>query len=103
MAKSTAPSKAAPKEKTLNDFIAALADKTGLGKNEVRRVLDANAELIANELNSAGSVTLVGLGKLKLSERAEREGRNPATGATITIPAKKTVKFAAGKSFREKF
>jgi DNA-binding protein HU-beta len=103
MAKSTAPSKEPAKEKSLSDFVAALAEKTGLAKTEVRRVLDAHAELLADELNSAGSVPLVGLGKLKLSERGEREGRNPATGAAMTIPAKKTVKFSAGKSFKEKF
>lgn len=55
---------------------------------------------MAEELNSAGSVQIVGVGKLKVGQRAEREGRNPATGAAITIPASKTIKFSAGRRFR---
>ena len=65
--------------------------------------MDAQAELLVEELKSAGSVQLAGIGKLKLGDRAEREGRNPATGAAITIPAAKIVKFSGGKKFKDSF
>lgn len=91
------------KEKTMNELVAELADKTDLSKAKAREVLDAHAELITSELKSAGSVNLVGLGKFKLNDRAERQGRNPSTGAAITIPAAKVVKFSAAKGFKESF
>lgn len=94
---------AAVKEKSLGDLVSALAEKVDLPKNKVREVLDAHAELLTSELQSAGSVQLAGIGKLKLGERAAREGRNPATGETIQIAASKTVKFAGGKKFKESF
>ena len=65
--------------------------------------MDAHAELLTSELQSAGSVQLAGIGKLKLGERAAREGRNPATGETIQIAASKTVKFSGGKKFKDTF
>ena len=48
----------------------------------------------------AGSVQLIGLGKLKTGERPERQGRNPATDEAMTIKASKTVKFAAAKKLK---
>jgi DNA-binding protein HU-beta len=91
------------KEKSMNDFVAELAEKTGLTKAETRKVLDAHAELITSELKSAGSVQLVGMGKFKLNDRAERQGRNPSTGEAITIPAAKVVRFSASKGFKKTF
>lgn len=91
------------KEKSLTELVGALADKAGLTKAQAREVLDAHAELLINELKQNGSVQLAGIGKLKLGERAERQGRNPSTGAAITIKASKTVKFAGGKRFKDSF
>lgn len=98
--KSAAP---AAKEKSLGDLVSALAEKVDLPKAKVREVLDAHAELLTSELQSAGSVQLAGIGKLKLGARAAREGRNPATGETIQIAASKTVKFSGGKKFKDSF
>lgn len=95
--------KTVAKEKSVSELVSALAEKTGLTKAKVKEVIDAHAELLTSELQSVGSVQLAGIGKLKLGERAERQGRNPSTGATITIPAAKTVKFSGGKSFKSKF
>ena len=95
---------AAPaKEKSVGELVNALAEKTGLTKAKAKEVLDAHAELVTSELQSAGSVQLPGIGKLKIGERAERQGRNPATGETITIKASKTVKFSGGKKFKDSF
>ena len=99
-AKTEAP---AAKEKSLGDLVSALAEKTGLSKVQTKEVLDAHAELLTSELQSVGSVQLAGIGKLKLGERAAREGRNPATGETIQIKASKTVKFSGGKKFKDSF
>lgn len=99
--KKEAPVKA--KEKSVSELVTALAEKTGLTKAKVKEVIDAHAELLVSELQSAGSVQLPGIGKLKLGERAERQGRNPSTGEAITIPAAKTVKFSGGKAFKDKF
>ena len=93
----------AAKEKSLSELVNALAEKTGLTKAKAKEVLDAHAELLVSELQSAGSVQLAGIGKLKLGERSERQGRNPATGEAITIKASKTVKFAGGKKFKDSF
>lgn len=101
--KSAKPAAPAVKEKSLGDLVSALAEKVDLPKTKVLEILDAHAELLTSELQSAGSVQLAGIGKLKLGERAAREGRNPATGETIQIKASKTIKFSGGKNFKEKF
>lgn len=91
------------KEKSLTELVAALAEKIGITKVQAREVLDAHAELLIDELKQNGSVQLSGIGKLKLGERAERQGRNPSTGEIITIKASKTIKFAGGKRFKDSF
>ena len=91
------------KEKSLGELVAALAEKTGVTKAQAKSFLDAHASLLIEELQTNGSVQLAGIGKLKLGERAERQGRNPSTGEAITIKAAKTVKFSGGKSFKDSF
>lgn len=91
------------KEKSLTELVSALAETTGLTKAKAKEVLDAHAELLISELKENGSVQLAGIGKLKLGERAERQGRNPSTGEAITIKASKTVKFSGGKRFKDSF
>ena len=103
MATAKKPAAPAAKEKSLADLTNALAEKTGLTKAKAKEVLDAHAELLTQELQSAGSVQLAGVGKLKLGHRPERQGRNPSTGETITIRASKTIKFAGGKKFKDSF
>jgi DNA-binding protein HU-beta len=105
-AKKTSTSKSTTdggKEKSLTELVSALAETTGLSKDKAREVLDAHAELMISELKSNGSVQLAGIGKLKMGERAERQGRNPSTGEAITIKASKTVKFSGGKRFKDSF
>ena len=106
-AKKAAPGKKAAatggKEKSVSELVSALAETTGLSKAKAKEVLDAHAELLVNELKENGSVQLAGIGKLKLGQRAERQGRNPSTGEAITIKASKTVKFSGGKRFKDSF
>ncbi len=92
---------AAAKEKSVGELVNVLAERTGLSKAQTKSFLDAHSEILLEELKSTGSVQLSGIGKLKMGERAERQGRNPATGEAMTIPAGKTVKFSAGKKFKD--
>ncbi|HRH45320.1 MAG TPA: HU family DNA-binding protein [Pyrinomonadaceae bacterium] len=101
--KETTKAASAAKEKSISELVSALAEKTGLSKAKAKEVLDAHADLLTNELQTAGSVQLAGIGKLKLGTRAERQGRNPSTGEAITIKASKTVKFSGGKKFKDSF
>lgn len=91
------------KEKSVNELISTLAESTGITKAKAKEVLDAHAELLISELKETGSVQLARIGKLKLGQRAERQGRNPSTGEAITIKASKTVKFSGGKRFKDSF
>jgi DNA-binding protein HU-beta len=86
---------------TQTEIVSALADKTGLKKTEVKGLFDAVAELATKEVKKNGEFTLPGFGKLKKNQRKAREGRNPATGAVIKIPAKTTVKFSLGKAMKD--
>lgn len=96
----TAP---AAKEKSVSELVSALAETTGLSKTQTKEVMDAYANLLIDELKDTGSVQIAGIGKLKLGERAERQGRNPSTGETITIKASKTVKFSGSKRLKDSF
>lgn len=86
---------------TQTEIVNTLADRSGLKKTEVKGLLDAAAELAVKEVKKNGEFTLPGFGKLKKTQRKAREGRNPATGAVIKIPAKTTVKFSLGKSMKD--
>ena len=86
---------------TQTEIVSTLADKTGLKKTEVKGLFDATAELATKEVKKNGEFTLPGFGKLKKTQRKAREGRNPATGAVIKIPAKTTVKFSLGKAMKD--
>lgn len=86
---------------TQTEIVNSLADKTGMKKAEVKNFFDALAGLAASEVKKNGEFTLPGFGKLVKATRKEREGRNPATGDPIKIPAKTTVKFRLGKSMKD--
>ncbi|CAD6537990.1 HU family DNA-binding protein [Paraburkholderia sabiae] len=73
------------------DLIDAIAASTGESKSRTGEALDAIIE----------TMQLVGFGSFSTGARAERAGRNPSTGETITIPAAKTVKFTPGKAFKD--
>ena len=84
---------------TKSEIAVELAEKVGLTKKVAVDVLEALAELAYK--NAKNSFTLPGLGKLVLVNRKARMGRNPATGATIKIPAKKVVKFRVAKAAKD--
>jgi len=86
---------------TQTQIIAALAETSGLKKTEVKGLMDSLADMAVKEVKKNGEFTVPGFGKLKKTNRKAREGRNPATGAVIKIPAKTTVKFSLGKAMKD--
>jgi DNA-binding protein HU-beta len=86
---------------TQTQIIAALSEASGLKKTEVKGLMDTLADMAIKEVKKNGEFTVPGFGKLKKTNRKAREGRNPATGAVIKIPAKTTVKFSLGKAMKD--
>lgn len=84
---------------TKSQIAAEIADKTQITKRQAVEVLETITELAYK--NAKNSFTLPGLGKLVLVNRKARMGRNPATGETIKIPAKKVVKFRVAKAAKD--
>lgn len=84
---------------TKSQTIAALAEQTDLSKAQVSDFLEKFANLAYKEAKDG--FVLPGLGKLVLVNRKARMGRNPATGETISIPAKTVVKFRVAKACKE--
>lgn len=84
------------------ELIDAVAGATGQGKSVTGETIDAFVEVITKTISGGGSVQLIGFGSFSTGNRAARVGRNPATGAEIQIPAAKTVKFTAGKGFKDR-
>lgn len=78
---------------------ATLAEKVGISKKQTVQFLDELAALAYK--NAKNTFTLPGLGKLVLVNRKARQGRNPATGETIQIPAKRVVKFRVAKACKD--
>jgi len=86
---------------TQSEVLNHFAEKTGLKRTQVKEFFDELADLASNEVKTNGEFALPGFGKLVLSERKAREGRNPQTGDTIQIPAKTTLKFRIGKGLKD--
>ena len=82
-------------------LIDAIAEKAGLSKADSKKALEAFVETVGQSLKKDEKVALVGFGSFSVSERSARSGRNPQTGKTIQIPAKKVVRFKAGAELAE--
>ena len=83
------------------ELVAAMAEKAGLSKKDAEAALKAFTDTVAEELKKGEKIALVGFGTFEVSERAAREGRNPQTGAPMTIAASKAPKFKAGKALKD--
>ncbi len=84
------------------ELIDQIAKDAGITKAQANDVLDSFTNTVQNTLKKGDKVTLVGFGTFSVSQRAAREGRNPQTGETIKIKARKVPKFKAGKEFADK-
>ncbi|MDP3281824.1 MAG: HU family DNA-binding protein [Nitrosomonas sp.] len=83
------------------ELIEAIATRSKTTKAHTTAMLNELLEIIQETIASGNDVQLVGFGTFSVTERAGREGRNPATGVTMTIPAKKVVKFKPGKTLSD--
>lgn len=79
------------------DLINKVAEDANLTKAQATEALAAVTNTISDSLAAGDKVTLIGFGTFSVTARPERNGRNPQTGSTIVIPAKKVVKFKPGK------
>jgi len=78
------------------ELIDKVAKESALSKSTAEQVVNNVFSAVAEAMKTGDNVTLVGFGTFSITERAAREGRNPQSGVTINIPAKKVVKFKAG-------
>jgi DNA-binding protein HU-beta len=86
---------------TKSALLSMLAEKSGLSKKQVGEFMDMLCALAYKEVKTAGVFVLPGFGKMVKVHRAERMGRNPATGAAIKIAAKTVAKFRLSKAAKE--
>eukprot|EP00557_Chaetoceros_sp_GSL56_P009473 CAMPEP_0176491456 /NCGR_PEP_ID=MMETSP0200_2-20121128/8441_1 /TAXON_ID=947934 /ORGANISM="Chaetoceros sp., Strain GSL56" /LENGTH=166 /DNA_ID=CAMNT_0017888885 /DNA_START=93 /DNA_END=593 /DNA_ORIENTATION=- len=84
------------------EFVASIAEKTGMSKTDSEAALAAVIETITENVAAGKRISMLGFGTFKLTSRAARVGRNPKTGEEIQIKASKTPSFSAGKAFKEK-
>ncbi|MGY8973414.1 MAG: integration host factor subunit beta [Sphingomonadales bacterium] len=86
-----------------SELLAALAqDNPELRAEEVEQVVDVFFEEIAQRLSEGGRVELRGFGAFSTREREARKGRNPRTGETVDVPAKRVPYFKPGKDMRRR-
>lgn len=83
------------------ELVEAVATSAGLTKVDASKAVEGVVEAITGALQSGDSVTLVGFGSFLVKERAERQGRNPQTGKSITIKASRQPAFKAGKALKD--
>ncbi len=83
------------------ELVAAMADQAGISKKDAEKALVAFTGVVTEELKKGEKVQLVGFGTFEISERKEREGRNPQNGQVMKIAASKAPKFKAGKALKD--
>lgn len=86
---------------TKTQMIRDIAEKTGHTKKDVETILETMVNMAYKTVKTSGEFTIPGLGKLVKKHRAARQGRNPATGATIQIAAKTVLKFRVAKAAKD--
>ena len=82
------------------ELVASVAEKSGLTKKDSEKAVNAVLAAITESMENGEKVQLVGFGTFEVSERPEREGRNPKSGETMMIAASKAPKFKAGKALK---
>jgi DNA-binding protein HU-beta len=83
------------------ELVDAVAAATGQSKAAASQAIDAFIGTVTKAVTKGDAVQLVGFGSFSTGARAARVGRNPSTGAEMQIPAAKTVRFTAGKAFKD--
>ncbi|MDO4549331.1 MAG: HU family DNA-binding protein [Clostridia bacterium] len=83
------------------EFIAAIAQKSGLTQKQSGIALNAMIDVITQTLKEGDKLQLTGFGTFEVRERAARKGHNPSTGEPMDIPASKAPAFKPGKSLKD--
>ena len=86
---------------TKQDMIDRMAEEARVSKAAAGRALEAYIRAVGQELKKTGKLSLVGFGTFNCVQRRARTGRNPKTGGAIQIPARKVVRFKAGKGLTD--
>ena len=86
---------------TKNELAQKVAESAGLDAGQAKNAVDATFDAITNELGNGGEVAVSGFGKFSVSDRAAREGRNPATGEKMQIAASKAARFSAASALKK--
>ncbi|MGN0613852.1 MAG: HU family DNA-binding protein [Porcipelethomonas sp.] len=86
---------------TKSELIAQISEKTELSKKDSEKALAAVVSSITDALINGDKVQLVGFGTFEVRDRKEKESKNPRTGETIVVPAKKAPAFKAGKALKD--
>jgi DNA-binding protein HU-beta len=85
----------------INELTDHVSERQGITKSIAREIIDTIVTAVAEAATKGDEVSLPGFGKFKVTSRAAREGRNPATGATIKIAASKKVSFVPAKALKD--
>jgi DNA-binding protein HU-beta len=80
------------------DIIHKIAADASISKAQANRMFGSFAEAVMEALRKGDTVMISGFGTFMLTQKKERPGRNPQTGAVITLPAKTAVRFRAGRN-----
>lgn len=84
-----------------NELVKELAKKAELPISKTEDIVSSMLEIITKALAKGEDAVFIGFGTFAVKKRAPRNGRNPQTGETIKIPARKAIRFSAGKSLKE--
>ena len=85
---------------TKNEFVDRVADRSGLGKGEAAKAVDAVLDSLQEVLSRGGEVNFTGFGKFTVADRSARQGVNPQTGEKIQIAASRVPRFSAGSQLK---
>jgi DNA-binding protein HU-beta len=86
---------------TKADLIDKMAKDADISKAAAGKALDSLIDAVTRALKKGDKLALVGFGTFSVGKRKARTGRNPQTGATIKIPARKVPRFSAGKTLKD--
>lgn len=87
---------------TKSQAVELVIDRIGFTKNKSVDVIEQILEIIKRSLESGDDVMISNFGKFHVADKVKRKGRNPATGESITLPARRVITFKASKNLRDK-
>ena len=86
---------------TKDELVAKVSEATGVKKTDLQKALDVIIQTIIETIKTGEKVNITGLGIFKIKDKKARLARNPKTGASVQVPAKRAPKFLPSKNFKE--